>query len=44
MAREDGGAPVQAIEAAPPTRVVAEAAAARFRDDLVAALVSPLPR
>lgn len=44
MAREDGGVPVQTIEPAPPTRVVAEAAAGRLRDDLVAALVSPLPR
>ena len=44
MAREDGGAPVQAIEPAPPTRVAGAADSARFRDDLVAALVSPLPR
>ena len=44
MAREDGGAPVQAIEPTPPTRVAGTADSARFRDDLVAALVSPLPR
>ena len=44
MAREDGGALVQAIEPAPPTRVAGAADSARFRDDLVAALVSPLPR
>ena len=44
MAREDGGALVQAIEPAPPTRVAGAVDSARFRDDLVAALVSPLPR
>ena len=35
---------VQAIEPAPPTRVAGATDSARFRDDLVAALVSPLPR
>ena len=40
MAREDGGEIVQAVEPAPPTRVVTAVDAARFRDDLVAALVS----
>ena len=40
MAREDGGAIVQDVEPAPPTRVVTAVDAARFRDDLVAALVA----
>jgi inosine-uridine nucleoside N-ribohydrolase len=40
MAREDGGEIVQEVEPAPPTRVVTAVDAARFRDDLVAALVA----
>ncbi len=40
MAREDGGAIVQDVEPAPPTRVITAVDSARFRDDLVAALVA----
>ena len=40
MAREDGGELVQAIAPAPPTRVAAKVDAARFRDDLLAALTN----
>jgi inosine-uridine nucleoside N-ribohydrolase len=43
MLREDGDAPVQRVEPAPPTRVAVGVDAARFSADLVRALLSPLP-